>query len=209
MRLSRNIEDWHLGQQHEQAFINQWTGGELFVDIGAHIGCWSLKLADKYKKVVAFEPHIKAFEVFKENIQMNELKNIDLHNCALSNEIGRKILTIYSHASHSTLEEKHPMTGHVSEKFGATKVDVDKLDTFQLTPSLIKVDVEGHEVQVIEGALETIKRAKPDLVIELHNPENENKIREMLPEVKFETINAGEQKYLIFKQKRLGAMTLK
>lgn len=124
------------------------------VDVGAHVGMWSMWLAPKFGMVHAFEPVEEYRKIFPHNVQMDK---VILYPCALGEHEGRVSLRTYP------------------EDTGHTHIDSDEdgdspiypLDHFDLpNVDLIKVDVEGYELPVLYGARETLKRCKPIVVVE-------------------------------------------
>ncbi len=137
--------------------------GELFVDIGAHVGTWALRAARTFRQVVAFEPYPKTNKILRTNVTMNKLANITVIEAAISNITG-----------------EIPVRGRGQKgKTVELRVPVRTLDSFKLKPSLVKIDTEGNELPVLQGAGETLKQ-RPQLVIETHDPESVGRIRALL-----------------------------
>jgi FkbM family methyltransferase len=164
--------------------------GRVFLDVGANDGDYTRAFADRFREVVAFEP----------NPHLSE-KLCDLPNNSLYMPIGvsdkRDKLTfrVYECSVHSRMldENEAPTynTGPIKEE---RTVIVDTLD-FIVGPSavdFIKIDVEGYEVRVVRGALNTIRACKPKLLIEIHLQDNEQEIRELLPDYRFQVVHHPE-----------------
>jgi FkbM family methyltransferase len=152
--------DFALQGNYEQSII-EWVAtlmdpSKVFVDIGAHVGTYSMYLAKFSSSVVSFECCPKTFNYLCANIALQELNyKIMPHRTALGNEIGT--IPYYVHApkdggGNSCI----PFMGRSSP---IIPVPVTTLDSFQLhNIGLIKMDVEGFEKNVLEGGLETLKR---------------------------------------------------
>jgi FkbM family methyltransferase len=138
--------------------------GELFVDIGAHIGTWAIRATRSYRKVVAFEPNIETNRILRTTVRMNGLGNISVYSAALSNISGERIASTRNWMSRKTVERRVP---------------VRTLDSFKLNPSLVKIDTEGDEFPVLQGAAETLKRT-PRIIVETHSPESLRNVRDYL-----------------------------
>jgi len=138
--------------------------GELFVDVGAHIGTWAVRATRTFRAVVAFEPNVETNRILRTTVKMNELSNISVHQIALSNVSSERIVS----AGNS-----------ISRKRAEFRVPVRTLDSFKLKPSLLKIDTEGDELLVLQGAVETLKK-RPRLLIETHSPELLSKTRDYL-----------------------------
>ncbi len=150
------------------------SSGDTVYDVGAHIGYTSLlfaKLVGSAGKVHAFEllPSV-AEKYLTKTIKANHLEQlIVVHPVGLSNQ--REEIDIYvGETMMGTLDR----SGYESERFERCKIDT--LDGYLITsgitpPSLIKVDIERAEVQFLKGAVSTIEKFKPTLIIEFHNIE--------------------------------------
>ena len=144
------------------------------LDIGANIGSHSIYWSRERnaKKVYAFEPLDTTYDILTKNIELNNLEDtITSYNFGLYNkETNARILYFW--------KENLGGTSFIPDGNGGFKLKtLDSLDIKEKI-DLIKIDVEGAEVQTIEGALETIKANKPVLVIETftHKDEVENLI---------------------------------
>lgn len=126
------------------------------VDIGAHVGTWSINMADAFEHVHAFEPVEEHRQCFEANVGPRE--NVTLHALALGARDG--VVTI-------TRDPQNSGASHVSATPGAVTVRMTTLDSFKLEEvDLIKMDVEGYEANVIAGARETILRCRPIICCE-------------------------------------------
>ena len=124
-----------------------------FVDIGAHIGTWSWSIANMTH---VFECNKHVFNCLSANICLKDLSyKINTHNCGLSNKTGEMI-----YFKRSIDGGGNGLTKLRSSDDAETDtVKVFRLDDFNLNNiGFIKIDVEGHEKEVLEGALETLKR---------------------------------------------------
>lgn len=131
---------------------------DVAVDIGANIGIFSYNMAMKFKQVIAFEPIKELWSCFYRNIRPYDQK-IKLHKCALGAE--EKKVQIEKHAQSCVSHFVSDLPGDFP---------VATLDSFQLQAcDLIKIDVEGYEYFVIQGALETIKKYRPVIILEEKN----------------------------------------
>ena len=148
--------------------------GTDILDIGANIGYNSLMFSD-YGPVVSFEPMFH--EIVIKNAQNNALKHsINVYRCALSNEKKSMEMFIPNRGCQSNTQINYGGTSfHTEEdmKGVGMLVPCERLDdVYTGTPSIIKIDVEEHELQVLEGAKETIKKYMPTILVEIHDFEN-------------------------------------
>ena len=172
------------------------TENEIAVDIGAYIGNHSIFLSKIYKKILSFEPHPLSFKILQLNCE--NFPNINIFNYACSN-INKK----------SFLRQKHTNIGGSFISDGSNPRDVRvtlvQLDNFlkNLNPKekigLIKIDVEGHEIETLKGCVDTIKKDKPIITFELKNLKtNKNN---SLPETISFLKTLGYQKFYTIDQK--------
>ena len=155
-----------------------------FVDIGGNIGLYSLYFKNKYNsKIYIFEPDKDNATLLRKTKKINKFSNFIIYQKALSNKKIKKnflIDDISGSTGTLSLDRNYPQIRMKLNK----KIDVlcDRFDSFMGTIkkiSWIKIDVEGHELQVVEGMTKLIKRDQPNLIIE-NNNRNIRKISEIL-----------------------------
>jgi len=138
--------------------------GKTVIDIGANIGNHSLFFALKtdVKRVYAFEPVKESFEILEKNVKINNLMDkVIINNYALGDKearVDKEEFNIRHLGATSVFESEN---GEMEEK----TLDGMKMED---VIALIKIDVEGFEEKVIKGAMDTIKKYKPILMIECH-----------------------------------------
>ena len=136
------------------------------LDCGAHVGIWSKRLSYLFDTVIAFEPIPKHIECHKENCTES---NITLNECALSDEETTMDMKMGTgrNTGRSTLEYKSNLVKGDNE---IIQIQTKTLDSFKLPKvDFMKIDVEMHEVKLLNGAIETLVRCKPIIFIEDHN----------------------------------------
>jgi FkbM family methyltransferase len=158
-----------ITDQFVRAFLRD-GGGDVFVDVGAHLGTWTLRLAPLFKHVIAFEPCPAAYDALVEHLLLNSVRNVTVIAKAVSRKAGTAKLILYDCPGHSALEGC-PIER--SEKTGEVLVETIALDSLSLPGRLdmLKVDTEAHEGEVLAGAAELLKTHAPRLCIENHNDE--------------------------------------
>jgi FkbM family methyltransferase len=143
----------------------------IALDIGAHVGSWSIGMSEHFEKVLAFEANSTNYEYFKENTK--DIKNIESCHIAIGDK-DDQIVTIGNGKNNSG--QSHIET---NPKFSQETIKMFSIDTLMSTYEynmephainidLIKIDVEGYELPVLRGATETIKRWKPVILLELN-----------------------------------------
>ena len=140
----------------------------IFVDCGANIGIWTIIALESIKSVGtvhSFEPNPKLCKRLQKNLDYNKIsQQCTLHEVALSSDSKTEFLYLD--------EINHQMGTLRGGKNEKNKIQIltKPLDSFNLNRiDGMKIDVEGHESQVIKGGMESISFHKPWLVIELNN----------------------------------------
>lgn len=138
--------------RQQTAVYRMLKADRVAVDVGAHVGLWSREMAKIFGRVHAFEPVAELRECFRLNVPMEK---VTLYECALGDRPGA--------ASVAYDPARSGETGLIE----GDDVEVRRLDDFGLEDvDLIKIDVEGYEPFVVEGATETIRRCRPVVVVE-------------------------------------------
>ena len=141
------------------------------VDIGAHVGLHSLYMANRLgKKVIAIEPQPLLFSLLVENIVSNQASIIPIQKI-VSNQDG--MLNMGIPKSYDTFSNPGGL-GVVEAHFKHPELikwelPCSRLDSMRLGKiGFIKIDVEGHEMEVLQGAADTLERDRPIMIIELY-----------------------------------------
>lgn len=167
-------------ESNEISFVKKILNKEfIFFDIGANVGLFSLIAAKRVHLVYSFEPTPKVYERLKENIKLNNFKNIFPHNLALSNKNGVSSLHLEEDPSLDAWNKL--ISNHViNQSNKMIDVKTISLDDFLRDQDIkleetifIKIDVEGWEKYVLEGAENLLKKGNPIFLIEF-NDENFN-----------------------------------
>ena len=181
-----NNEIWELEVRNLLITSLDKNFNGCIVDIGANIGTHTVQLSLQYNhaKVYAFEPQKHHFYCLEKNINDNNISNCSLFRCGLSDGSNE-----YAYHSKYDLKKKDNYGGkglfqisdNNDQRFGEidihNKCILKKLDDYNLeNVGLIKVDVEGHELSILKGSMQTIKNNLPIIFIEIWNiPEHYNR----------------------------------
>lgn len=158
--------------------------GMVVFDVGANVGTHSLALADVVGPdgtVICFEPHSKTFEALVANISRNGFENIVTKHKAL----GATTETAKLYVEHDDPGVgSHSLIRRTEDIETAEEIDVIRGDEFVKDqgyhPDLMKIDVEGGELDVLQGLTETLREDKPLLVVEVHDVVDFESVREFL-----------------------------
>jgi FkbM family methyltransferase len=145
---------------------------KIAIDIGSSIGLYTRELARLVPKVIAFE----ANPAVAEFAAMVAPRNVEIINVALSASNGRTVLRVPINAKGRTINDLATVEAR-NDSFGGKvlnlKIATKRLDDYQFRNcGFIKIDVEGHEEAVLDGAMYLIETQRPILMIELVNAYN-------------------------------------
>lgn len=153
--------------------------GDVVIDIGANIGTHTVFFANKVKpsgKVIAFEPQRLSFQMLCGNIALNGLKIVESRQEAVGDKKKEVIVPVIPPETKINFGSISLLDQHNGEKVPCIKLDDLKLSRCDL----LKIDVEGYESLVLEGASRIINQLKPIIFIENNREENSLKIIQFL-----------------------------
>jgi len=200
-RLKRAIKN---NYEKELSIIGNFTDkNKEAVDVGVYRGVYTYKLSKEFKHVHAFEPNPLIYPFLEKNLT-KIVKNMTLKNLALSDSNGDVNLRIPSRSKSifkTNYEEIYKLgcaTIHEGNKidnknnFKVKKIKLDDL-LEDKNISFVKIDVEGHEREVITGSKKIIKKNKPVLLVEIEERHNNFPILDTIEFVK----NFGYNSYFV------------
>jgi FkbM family methyltransferase len=145
-------------------FINKLKEGDVVFDVGAHIGYYTLlssEIVGSAGKVVAFEPDPKNSYYLRKHICINRTDNVTIVNKAVTENDG---YTCFEQGSGTG-------TGHVSGT-GSLRIETISIDSYiektGVVPAFIKIDTEGAEVMVLNGAKRLLSSKRPVIFLSTH-----------------------------------------
>jgi FkbM family methyltransferase len=144
--------------------------GDIFVDVGAYDGLISLVAAHAVGgagRVYSFEPNAAAFARLECIIQAYALTSVHAENCAIAGEEGTATLYVPKGDTGATLSETSPLAeGAASQPCRVRTLDAFWREQFERAPlTLLKIDVEGAELDVLAGAQTLLSSSTPPMVI--------------------------------------------
>ena len=155
---------------------------DCFIDVGSNIGLMTIfasKQVGENVSVFSFEAHPETFKILEFNLDLNKITNVIKCNFALGANNYQSVIydnwQVNRGGASLIIKDIH------SSSF---PIEVKRLDDFlskEIKPKIIKVDVEGFELEVLKGAKEIISKCKPILIVELSsNRENSYEINELI-----------------------------
>lgn len=151
-------EDWHYYQKKHTCIEHN----EILLDVGAAEGLFALSVADKCSQIIMVEPNDHFADALKTTFKPFESKTI-IHNVAVGSTEG----TISF--NQSSLSGKVDSDANDSSLKRITTIDKIIND---IPVTYLKADIEGHELEMLKGAVNTIKKNKPKIVITCYHREN-------------------------------------
>lgn len=173
-----SIASGNLEVSVQEAMARHLGRGAVFYDVGANLGFFSLLAAHQ---VGLYEGHVYAFEAapdnaeaIRHNAQLNRIPNVTVIDKAVSSHTGVARLQVVDDQSWSKLEEygAHPFTEEVIEVETVTLDDLVAAGAMP-PPTVVKIDVEGAELAVLEGMRCVIEQHAPAIICELHDTHKE------------------------------------
>ena len=170
-----------------QRILSQYLRlGSVFYDVGAHIGVVSMyaaQLVGVNGRVFAFEAAPENASRLQEHLSRNNLPQIQMIGCAIWSSRGR--VRFERAPAQSSRNGGAVATQSTTETNDIIEIDAVALDDFiqgNPLPTVIKIDVEGAEADVLRGSEEVFRRAKPILICEVHNDRAEANVTRWLEE---------------------------
>jgi FkbM family methyltransferase len=155
-------------------WLNLAKDANTIMDIGSNTGVYSMvaNAVSPSAKIMAFEPVERIAKKFKRNVALNKAENaINLYPLALSNENGTAIIydSMHEHVYSVTVGQDHSAENVQTKE---VEISIERLDTFiernQISKiDLMKIDVETHEPEVLEGMGKYLQSFQPDILIEV------------------------------------------
>ena len=167
----------YIGRYNVHAFMDstftdedkEFIKNKDLIDAGAYTGDTSIPIAKfTSKKVYAFEPFEESFEILKKNIDSNHIKNIVPVQKSLGNENGE--MTLYLSGDNVQGITNNPHARKYDKELKVEEITLDKfVEENNLDVGYVTVDVEGAEMELLEGAIDTLKSQKPILTISIYH----------------------------------------
>lgn len=169
-----DFSNW--GKGHNNAFhrcVEASRGKTCVLDIGAHIGLVSLPCASVMAsdgKLFAFEPASANRDLLLKHIRVNNFSDMVTVNDCLVGRVSRSSVDFFESSEHSGQNSVASVERNISyEKRRRRQTTLDIFcSANNLRPEVIKIDVEGAEIDVLLGALETIRSHRPIIILSVH-----------------------------------------
>ena len=174
------LKKCEFGDYHELNTIKKFSykNNLLFVDCGCNYGFYSFYTASlsEKNKIISIDASKETLDEFTNNLTLNNFKNINFFNNSVSNSIDEDI-SFYESKNDWESSQTHS-NFRLSSQLKVKSITIDNLlkdyflDDYAV---LIKLDIEGNEINALKGAVEVIKKADPLIIIEFSKYSLENK----------------------------------
>lgn len=159
-------------------------GGDVGWDIGANCGQTLPEMTSRFKTIFAFEPAEECWsflEDFGEHVSYLKIALSDVDDTIDLIELPDKIDTGQLVSADAVGMEYDPDSADAVNRPVIARTVDNLIERFEVpTPDFMKIDVEGHELKVLYGARKTLSIQRPDLLIEFHSEELNDKIQDLL-----------------------------
>ena len=200
-RLSVALGDVYRCGQYEPETVaeaQQRIGKQDIVyDIGANAGYLTMVFAKCCQWVYAFEPLEMNIKRWKQHISVNHIKNAELHPFAICDS-DRVLVFSRGHSAFSNRYERHAYSSDGLRVAGRSIDSLVASDTAR-PPNVLKIDVEGAEFDVLQGAKETLVSMQPLIFLathDCHNPGVQAACVELLESLGYECRKTSEKKVI-------------
>ncbi len=155
----------------ESLFFKHLDSKGDFIDVGANVGYYSVFGAPVVRQVFSFEPDPRNHPSLEANAAL--ASNILVQKLALSSEAGELLLDVSQDSSLSKFTATSSAAGPRTVAVQATTLDLFAGEKTDLKVTGIKLDTEGHELAILRGGVNTIRRDQPLILTELQRPAGE------------------------------------
>ena len=159
--IKKMLSDKVWEEKAVNIFMDNISNNDVVIDCGAYIGSHTLVLSRLASKVHAFEPQKLIYECLEKTFKNKD--NVILYNVALYNKKGEISIGISGNDGTSSVLECR------KRKFESDYlVECDMIDNYEFDKvDFIKIDTEGAEFKILEGAVKTIEKHRPKIIIEV------------------------------------------
>lgn len=153
------------------------TEGDVAIDVGAGWGIYTMPLSQRFKKVIAVEPH----PMYAKSLRENMRSNVEVVQAAAHQRTGKGSLDLYLEPSHTSSHRELTIVNR-GRSVGRLDVELTRLDAIPIEGHVdfVKVDVEGAEIEVWKGATKFHRDDQPPIwFIEVHSRDNYDKMQDL------------------------------
>ncbi len=183
-----------IGHSERNQLEEAWAllqEGSVAFDVGAHSGLYTLLFAKRARRVYSFEPLPRNLRFLHRTLELNNISNAVIVPFALAGSTGA---TSFKEGEHSS-EGRLDLAGEIPV-FGITCADFAA--KYAAWPDLLKIDVEGAELELLKGSQEFFRQRHPLLLLSTHGESIKAECLKLLRELgyrKFKPLDAGSEEH--------------
>lgn len=162
--------------------INKTKNRVCFIDVGANLGLHTVRAASLFNFVHSFEPAKVNYEALCKNSE--NFTNIKTYNVGLGEKESVGNLKIPKNSENLGSFSLKDFNNRKEEELFVEEINIKSLDSYELSPDLIKIDAQGYEVPILQGSIDTINKYSPVILIEMVKY-NSEKITKLLEEYSY------------------------
>jgi FkbM family methyltransferase len=166
---------------------------DCVIDVGANIGLFSVRFSKEFNQVISFEPTSINFECLQENI--STLNNIKTYKLGLGEVESTEIISLPAESNNCGAFSIIDFNNHPGDVLTET-VTINTLDSYNLKPDLIKIDVQGFDLNVLKGSINTINTYKPIIISEIENIKKRYEFFDFFESVDYELAESIKRDYI-------------
>jgi FkbM family methyltransferase len=163
----------------QKALLAHLQPGSVVYDVGAHIGVVSIfasELVGSTGAVFAFEADPENAKRIEDHVRRNSLGQIQVFSCAVWSSPGQLSFERASAQSSRNQGSVVATSGQAKDVIVVQSISLDNFAHEHLPPTLIKIDVEGAEAEVLRGCEQIFSRSHPVLICEVHHRDAEEQV---------------------------------
>jgi FkbM family methyltransferase len=180
------LPEWFPGAATPSPETEFWRAqdltGQVVWDVGAFEGLLTMHFARTAAQVIAWEPNPGSRIRLTENLELNRLTNVRIRPLGVGRQPGVLDLVLdplmpggASADSIIASQIRSSLAGAPTTRIEIVTLDADRVQQQLPLPQVIKLDVEGMELQVLQGAIQTLQQARPALYLEMHGATPDDK----------------------------------
>lgn len=196
-QVDASLRRWNTECEHEvrEAISTIVRPGDCFVDIGANFGMHTLVAASIAEKVFAFEPMPENARLLRRHLKLNGIEDrVVVEEAAVSNCVESVVTMNSPDKGFDVVASLNPtFDSFVEIEVANTRLD-DYAAFLERPPDVIKIDVEGAELDVLHGGTRLFKEVKPTILLEVHPQVDEAQVMDLLKKFGYKANLLNEQR---------------
>jgi FkbM family methyltransferase len=184
--------------EQAEAIASVLRPGDVFIDIGANVGFYTIlasKRVGEKGRVYAIEPFLRNLFLLSIHVKINRCSNVVIVPAACADVSGIALFQPGRNPAEGRILSSADNVDAALKMAPVPAISLDNLcKNLSVCPSVLKIDVEGAELRVLQGARETLRRCKPYLFISVHSDQMRRDVLSFLDEMEYRAEPIGRDK---------------